>query len=212
MRFNNAWQAANRVVDQIPRTLYGIDCYKEMHKKNWTHRNQGEWAAFFVEMCFNDNLKKDDPIEYILSAPFDLKVQDDDGKTYPGDLKCHQMGQDLWLNDQTRMLEALKKDAKFLLHVLEYSRILDNGFPRSTYLLWMSLKPPVKRASRGYSKMKASVTFVTEKMYEITNENFKYLSPLAQGKNSDLKGSKRNPKFLINHKNEHRFLIASREL
>lgn len=193
----------------------GIDCYKEMIDNNFNNAYQAEWAGFYLEYKFSNFLKSnqeykkycvyisdEDEIQNKTKDSIDLDLWFDDQKYY-GDLKTHDIDQNLLGNDKKSILNAIELYNKVWYVVFSHRTIKDKNLGEVTEFWNIELNKRFKETRVGkikkldsyLSKMKNSVKLDNFTILEINKFNQQYLKDFNQGKNSN--NNIRNTKISI---------------
>jgi len=186
----------------------GVSCYTEMINASFNNAYQSEWAGFYLEYKFEEFLTKNPRYQNICqykqnktSGSIDLDLWFKQGKYY-GDLKAHNINQNLLGNDKTNIYKAISGYKKVWYIAFSHHTIKDKDKNGVTTQFWNqklnSNKGKKKKLDSYLSRMKHSVTLDNFVVLEINQFNQKYLVDFEQGKNSD--GMPRNIKISIKNK------------
>ncbi len=186
----------------------GIDCYTEMINANFNNAYLSEWAGLYLEYKFeqflNSNPNYQNTCQYIQNktkGSIDLDLWFKQGKYY-GDLKAHNINQNLLGNDKTNIDKAIKEYQKVWYIAFSHHTIKDKDKNGVTTQFWNqklnSNKGKKKKLTSYLSRMKHSVMLDNFVVLEINQFNQQYLVDFKQGRNSD--GTPRNKKISIKRK------------
>jgi hypothetical protein len=200
----------------------GVECYTEMMNANFNNAYQGEWAGFYLEYKFDEFLKNtidyQDVCQYKQnkkrdSIDLDLWFIKD---KYYGDLKAHNLNQNLLGNDKINIYKAIEKYQKVWYIAFSHKTIKDKDNKGVTTQFWNQKlnnnKGKNKKLDSYLSKMKHSIILDNFAILEINKFNQQYLVDFKQGKNSN--GTPRNVKISIKNKdiNNDNFAIYRQKL
>lgn len=192
--------------------LYALDIIKVMHKDEWRHWRQTEWAGWFLEYKF-DNFVKENGISHIMRYTGSNNKKEDDWdfdiffeeSNFYGDLKASDSSQkETPGNDQETLVRCIYQYKKFWYVIYEHDTIKDSskGYEatvgRNRYI--KSVDSKYNKDEMSYSqRMKHSVKFTKMSIIELNPVNFREaLKEFNQGHQPD--GKARAPKFNINKK------------
>lgn len=180
----------------LPKTLYGIQCYKEMFADDDQNKKQGAWEGWYIEYYVKKYLCKH-PTEAIVwwsskkknDLDFDLKFLTE--KYFYGDVKSDDAKKSVQGNKKSN-IDILVKEKKGRLWyvVFEFTPEKDSMHENET-TIWWNKKLEKENLLSYATRMKYSITFEGMNVYEINQFAFKYLKEFAvspcNGKPRELK-------------------------
>ncbi|WP_051521846.1 hypothetical protein [Mycoplasma leonicaptivi] len=196
------------------KQLIAIDCIKEMKENNWYQAKGVEWVGWFLEFKFNQFINDNNLKEFILMKDFKDKFKLDfdlffTKDNFYGDLKCSDLTKKQAIgNDQKNTLKAIEKYNKLWYIIYEHTTLKDKDFNNEMAKARMELFNIKDNKISYANKMKHSVIFKKMRIFEINQNNFKYiLSDFKQRHNSGKNKNPRNLKFLLNKDNMNNSII-----
>ncbi len=174
-----------RMYKTLPKTLYGIQCYKEMFADHDSNRNQNHWEGFYMEYYVKKYLQNH-PTEAIgwwsskkkTDLDFDLKFHTEEN--FYGDVKSDNIKNDIQGN-QRKNIDILinERNGRLWYVVFEFTPERDINHEKQVTIWWAQHKDnktkeghdPMKVAPR----MKYSITIEQMNVYEINKIYFDYL-------------------------------------
>ena len=188
-----------RMYAELPKTLYGIKCYKQMFADNDQNRKQSAWEGWYMEYYVKKYLKKNqsNAIKWWSSKKknsldFDLKFLTE--KNFYGDVKSDDAKKSIQGNKKSNIDILVKeKHGRLWYVVFEFSPEKDSKHNNITTIWWN--KKLGKENLLSYStRMKYSITFKNMNVYEINQFAFKYLKEFEV---SPCNGKPREKKYRI---------------
>ncbi len=186
----------------LPKTLYGIQCYKEMFLADDQNKNQSAWEGWYVEYFVKKYLAEH-PTDSIVwwsskktgDLDFDLKFTHE--KNFYGDVKSDNSKKSVQGNKKSNIDMLVKEQNGRLWYVVfEFTPEKDSEHNNETTIWWN--KKLGKEKLLSYStRMKYSVTFQGLNVYEINKFAFDYLKVFYV---SPCDGKPREPKYKIPNK------------
>lgn len=176
---------------------------------NFNQAYQSEWTGWYLEHKFEQFLKNNTEYakycQYIQNKKnkaidLDLWFKE---KQFYGDLKAHDINQNLLGNDKTNICKAMEKYQKIWYIAFSHNTTKDVATGKVTKFWNNAINARVKRTGKGKLKkldsylgiMKSSIKLDNFVVLEINQFNQQYLVDFKQGKNSD--GTLRNIKISI---------------
>lgn len=187
---------------ELPKTLYGIQCYEQMFADNDQNRKQGAWEGWYMEYYVKKylNTHPSDAIEWWSSKKksdldFDLKFLTEEN--FYGDVKSDDAKKSVQGNKKSNIDILVKeKHGRLWYVVFEFSPEKDSKHNNETTIWWN--KKLGKEKLLSYStRMKYSITFENMNVYEINQFAFKYLKEFEV---SPCNGKSREKKYRIPNK------------
>ena len=186
----------------LPKTLYGIQCYKEMFLADDQNKNQSAWEGWYIEYFVKKYLTEH-PTDSIVwwsskkagDLDFDLKFTHE--KNFYGDVKSDNSKKSVQGNKKSSIDMLVKEQKGRLWYVVfEFTPEKDSEHNNETTIWWN--KKLGKEKLLSYStRMKYSVTFQGLNVYEINKFAFDYLKVFYV---SPCDGKPREPKYKIPNK------------
>ncbi len=186
----------------LPKTLYGIQCYKEMFLADDQNKNQSAWEGWYVEYFVKKYLAEH-PTDSIVwwsskktgDLDFDLKFTHE--KNFYGDVKSDNSKKSVQGNKKSNIDMLVKEQNGRLWYVVfEFTPEKDSEHNNETTIWWN--KKLGKEKLLSYStRMKYSVTFQGLNVYEINKFAFDYLKVFYV---SPCDGKPREPKYKVPNK------------
>lgn len=186
----------------LPKTLYGIQCYKEMFLADDQNKNQSAWEGWYIEYFVKKYLTEH-PTDSIVwwsskkagDLDFDLKFTHE--KNFYGDVKSDNSKKSVQGNKKSSIDMLVKEQKGRLWYVVfEFTPEKDSEHNNETTIWWN--KKLGKEKLLSYStRMKYSVTFQGLNVYEINKFAFDYLKEFYV---SPCDGKPREPKYKIPNK------------
>lgn len=194
---------------------FGIDCYKEMWKAQFTNANQAEWPGFYLEYKFGDFSQKNDISNIVcmdadkVAGGIDLDLYFPREECY-GDLKAHSSGSSGIPGNDFMTVERVLDTGKLYYVVCFHDTQKDKEFDFEVTRYWNHKLNKTNPLSYG-TRMKHSIQLKRYAILEINQYNKVHLSAFNQGRNSG-KGDVRAPKIMINKREIDTFLIHTKRL
>lgn len=200
--------------DSLPKTLIGIDCFKEMMAaKDAQRMNQGAWEGWYYEF-FVERYLKNNPTDKILwwskkgseQLDFDLKFTYQDW--FYGDVKSDDINKDVQGNLKDNIDFLVREKGGRLWYVaIDFTAEKDAAHDFITTRWWNErLGKKDKPFSYG-ARMKYSISVKGFSIYEITRHTMRYLK---QYNVSPCAGKARRPKYKIQNKMKEFLRIYAR--
>ena len=196
-----------QLYQSLPKTLYGIQCYKEMMTAKDQNRNQTQWEGFYIEYYVKKYLTNN-PVKAIEwwskkkkgELDFDLKIHTT--PNFYGDIKSDNAKKNVQGNKKENVDFLVKKQNGRLWYIVfEYSPQRDVNHGKKTTIWWSCHKDNNKEEEKNSLsvaiRMKYSITFENMSVYEINQNSFKYLKEYNV---SSCNGKERKVKYQIPNK------------
>lgn len=187
---------------ELPKTLYGINCYEQMFADNDQNKNQGAWEGWYMEYYVKKylNTHPSNSIEWWSSKKkgdldFDLKFLTEEN--FYGDVKSDNAKKSVQGNKKSNIDVLVKeKHGRLWYIVFEFSPEKDSDHNFETTMWWNKKLNKDKLLSYS-TRMKYSIAFESMNIYEINQFAFKYLKEFEV---SPCNGKQREKKYRIPNK------------
>lgn len=194
----------------LPKTLNGIECYKEMFAENADNKNQSAWEGWYIEYYVKGYLKEHpvNGIEWWSSKKqgdldFDLKFAMADN--FYGDVKSDNIKKSVQGNKKSNIDILVKdKNGRLWYVVFEFTPEKDSEHENITTIWWntalnadKSVRKKPKNLLTYKERMKYAIHLNNLSVYEINQFAFKYLKVFHV---SPCDGKPREPKYQIPNK------------
>ncbi|MCR5614255.1 hypothetical protein [Treponema sp.] len=199
-----------KMYSSLPKTLNGIQCYKEMFAANADNKNQSAWEGWYIEYYVKEYLKEHpvDGIEWWSSKKqgdldFDLKFTMADN--FYGDVKSDNIKKSVQGNKKSNIDILVKdKNGRLWYVVFEFTPEKDSEHENITTIWWnnalnadKSVRKKPKDLLTYKERMKYAIHLNNLSVYEINQFAFKYLKVFYV---SPCDGKPREPKYQIPNK------------
>lgn len=194
----------------LPKTLNGIQCYKEMFAANADNKNQSAWEGWYIEYYVKKYLSEHPTksIEWWSSKKqgdldFDLKFSTEEN--FYGDVKSDNVKKSVQGNKKSNIDILVKdKNGRLWYVVFEFTPEKDSEHNNETTIWWntalnadKSVRKRPKDLLTYKERMKYSIHLNNLSVYEINQFAFKYLKVFYV---SPCDGKPREPKYQIPNK------------
>lgn len=194
----------------LPKTLNGIQCYKEMFAANADNKNQSAWEGWYIEYYVKKYLSEHptDGIKWWSSKKkddldFDLKFTTEEN--FYGDVKSDDAKKSVQGNKKSNIDILVKdKNGRLWYVVFEFTPEKDSEHENETTIWWntalnadKSVRKKPKDLFTYKERMKYAIHLNNLSVYEINQFAFKYLKVFYV---SPCDGKPREPKYQIPNK------------
>lgn len=199
-----------KMYTSLPKTLNGIQCYKEMFAANADNKNQSAWEGWYIEYYVKKYLNEHpvDGIEWWSSKKqgdldFDLKFSM--AKNFYGDVKSDNIKKSVQGNKKSNIDILVKdKNGRLWYVVFEFTPEKDTDHENETTIWWnkaLNADKTVRKKPKDLltykERMKYAIHLNNLSVYEINQFSFKYLKVFYV---SPCDGKPREPKYQIPNK------------